>query len=221
MDRSGRWTPPASVGVRDGPGHVEVDVRAAGADHGPACLDRVPCRGLRLLRRGAAPVGAGQPAHRGRPPGPVRPEDQPLVCRTRRTLRDSGRPRPPRQAEGQAAGGATDAVCAGLVLARPGVDLAAADATSRAVLVPRGRRTTLLPSPGRRLPGLGVHRSGSRSAACLAAQTVRAGHLVGRHGRPGHPRQGRQDPLLGALAAHRPAGRRSHHTVDGADLRRW
>lgn len=41
----------ACVGVRDGSARVAACVRAAGADDGPAGVDRVSCRGVRVLRR--------------------------------------------------------------------------------------------------------------------------------------------------------------------------
>ena len=72
-----------------------------------------------------------------------------------------------------------------------------------------------LPAAGRRRPGGGVRRGRGRGAAAAAAHAVRAGDLVDGEGRPGHPRQGRQDAVLGAVAAHRPAGRRPR------DRRRW
>ena len=42
----------------------------------------------------------------------------------------------------------------------------------------------------------------------LPVDAVRAGPLVDAEGRPGLPRQSRQGPLLGAVAAHRPPRRR-------------
>ena len=112
------------VGVRDGPGVLAAPVRAPDAGDGPGRVDRRARGGVRVLRRRARPAGPGQPQDRGRPAGPLRPEDQPLVCRAGRPLRHPGRPGPRGQAQGQAAGGAADAVRARLVLARPGVHLA-------------------------------------------------------------------------------------------------
>ena len=43
------------LGVRDGAGLLAAHVRAAGAEDGPAGLDRVPRRGVRVLRRRARP----------------------------------------------------------------------------------------------------------------------------------------------------------------------
>ena len=110
------------------------------------------------------PAGPGQPQDRGRQAGPLRPEDQPLVCRAGRALRHPGRPGPRGQAQGQAAGRAADAVCAGLVLARPGVRLAGRDARRRAALEPRGRRDAGVSPAGRRGPGRGVRRGRAASA---------------------------------------------------------
>ena len=136
-------------------------------------------------------------------PGPLRPEDQPVVCRAGRALRHPGRPGPGAQAQGQAAGRAADALCAGLVLAGPGVHLA-----RRRCGPPRWRWCTR----GRRDAGRVARWTGAAPAAVFAAveragaaavagRAVRAGHLVERAGRPGHPRQGRRHALLGAVAA--------------------
>ena len=59
------------VGVRDGAGLLAAPVRAAGDPAGPAGVERVPCGGVRVLRRGPGPAGAGQPQDRGGPAGPV------------------------------------------------------------------------------------------------------------------------------------------------------
>ena len=73
----GRWLDPVTwkvahyLGVRDGAGVLAAHVRAAGDPAGPAGLERVLRRGVRVLRRGAGPAGAGQPQDRGGPPGPV------------------------------------------------------------------------------------------------------------------------------------------------------
>ena len=117
-----------------------------------------------------------------------------------------GRPGPGAQAEGQAAGRAADAVCAGLVLAGPGVHLAGADAGRGADLVPRGRRP---PARAGRWTGRPRPRCSPRSRPQalqpLPAEPFVLATLVDREGRPGHPRQGRQGALLGAVAADRPA----------------
>ena len=68
----GRWLDPLTgklrtvLGVRDGARVLAAHVRPAGADDGPAGVDRVPCRGVRVLRRRPGPAGAGQPEDRGR-----------------------------------------------------------------------------------------------------------------------------------------------------------
>ena len=59
------------LGVRDGAGVLAAHVRAAGAEDGPAGLDRVPRRGVRVLRRRPGPAGPGQPEDRGGQAGPV------------------------------------------------------------------------------------------------------------------------------------------------------
>ena len=102
---------------------------------------------------------------------------------------------------GQAAGRAADAVCAGLVLAGPGVHQPGADAGRGGALVHRGRRAAGVPSAGRRRPGRGVRRRGERCAQAAAGVPVRAGHLGEGEDRPGHPRPGRQGAVLGAVAA--------------------
>ena len=75
------------------------------------------------------------------------------------------------------------------------------DARRGAGLVPRGRRAARVSPAGRRGPGGGVRRGRGARRCAAAGSAVRAGHLVERAGRPGHPRQGRRHALLGALAA--------------------
>ena len=57
-------------------------------------------------------------------------------------------------------------------------------------------------------------------AAAAARGAVRAGHVGDGEDRPGHPRPGRQGPLLGAVAAHRQDRRRAPDRHDGAVLHR-
>src|ERR1017187_2040263 len=62
------------AGVRDGAGLLAVYVRAAGAEDGPAGVDRMPCRGVRVLRRrpsAASPGKCGAPHFPGYVPGRV------------------------------------------------------------------------------------------------------------------------------------------------------
>ena len=61
---------------------------------------------------------------------------------------------------------------------------------------------------GRGGPGRGVRRGRGGSAGPVAGGAVRAGHLVEREDRPGHPRQGRRHPLLAAVALPRRTRRR-------------
>ena len=182
-------------------------------------VDRAPRRGVRVLRRRPRPAGPGQPQDRGGPARPLRPEDQPVVCRAGRTLRHPRRPGPRAQAQGQGAGRAADAVCPGLVLAGPGVHLAGGDAGRRGALVSEVAGRPGVPPAGRRRPGRGVRRGREAGAAAVAGGAVRAGHLVEREDRPGHPRQGRRHPLLacrGATSARRVDARLHDH--DGAVL---
>ena len=55
-------------------------------------------------------------------------------------------------------------------------------------------------------------------AGPVAGGAVRAGHLVEREDRPGHPRQGRRHPLLAAVALPRRTRRRPVHDHHGAVL---
>ena len=80
-----------------------------------------------------------------------------------------------------------------------------------------GRRA--VPAAGRCRAGVGVRRGRGRGAATVAGQAVRAGDVVDGDGRAGHPRQGRQDDLLGAVAVHRASGSTpARPPTDGADL---
>src|ERR1017187_4543348 len=76
----GRWLDPVTgeaadgAGVRDGAGLLAVYVRAAGAEDGPAGVDRMPCRGVRVIRRrpsAASPGKCGAPHFPGYVPGRV------------------------------------------------------------------------------------------------------------------------------------------------------
>lgn len=73
----GRWLDPVTgklrhrAGVRDGACVLAAHVRPPGAEDGPAGVDRVPCRGVRVLRRRPGPARAGQPEDRGRQARPV------------------------------------------------------------------------------------------------------------------------------------------------------
>ena len=58
----------------------------------------------------------------------------------------------------------------------------------------------------------------SADAAAVAGRAVRAGHLVERAGRPGHPRQRRRDALLGAVAVPRRPARRPLHAESMVQL---
>ena len=58
----------------------------------------------------------------------------------------------------------------------------------------------------------------SSGAGPVASGAVRAGHLVEREDRPGHPRQGRRHPLLAAVALPRRTRRRPVHDHHGAVL---
>jgi transposase len=71
VDRPGDRAAACGERVRDGAVLLADAVRAGGAGDGPAGVDRVPCRGVRVLRRGAGPTGARQPEDRGRPAGLV------------------------------------------------------------------------------------------------------------------------------------------------------
>ena len=76
------------------------------------------------------------------------------------------------------------------------------DARRRGGLEQRGGRRTgrVARWTGRPRPRCSP-RSRQRALAAVAGGAVRAGHLVEREGRPGHPRQGRRHPLLAAVAA--------------------
>ena len=103
------------------------------------------------------------------------------------------RPGPRAQAQGQGAGRTADALRPGLVLAGPGVRLA------RARCAPT-RWPGAARSPGRRAcrpldgaaPAAVFAAVEAAALAAVAGGAVRAGHLVEREGRPGHPRQGRR-----------------------------
>ena len=61
----------ADVGVLDGAAVLAAPVRPPGGEHDPAGLDRGARGRVRVLRRGAAAAGAGQPQGRGVQAGPV------------------------------------------------------------------------------------------------------------------------------------------------------
>ena len=77
------------------------------------------------------------------------------------------------------------------------------DARRRGGLEQRGGRQPGVSPTGRGGPGRGVRRGRGGSAGPVAGGAVRAGHLVEREDRPGHPRQGRRHPLLAAVALPR------------------
>ena len=58
-------------------------------------------------------------------------------------------------------------------------------------------------------------------AATVAGPAVRAGDVVDRQGRPGHPRQGRQGVVLGAVAADRAAAGRPRDLDHGPAVPQW
>src|SRR5260370_12273221 len=60
----------AHAAVQHGASPAEA-AEAAGAEDGPAGLDRMPRRGVRVLRRRPGPAGAGQSQDRGGQAGPV------------------------------------------------------------------------------------------------------------------------------------------------------
>ena len=106
----GRWLDPVTGKLRTVWAFVMVlacsrhmFVRPVLAD-GPAVLDRVPRRRVRVLRRRACPARAGQPEDRGGQAGSLRPEDQPVLCRDGRALRLPDRPRPGAEAPRQTSG---------------------------------------------------------------------------------------------------------------------
>ena len=82
---------PHRLGVGYGAGLLAAHVRAAGAEDGPACLDRVPRRGVRVLRGRPGSACARQPEDGGRQARPLRSRGQPLLCRAGGSLRLSGR----------------------------------------------------------------------------------------------------------------------------------
>lgn len=183
-------------------------------------MDRSTCRRVQVLRWCPAPAGAGQPAHRGGQTRPLRPQIQQGVCRTRHPLWRLGGSGPGREAEGQAPGGAADALYPGLVLARAGVRLRRPHAGRGGRLVPQGRRPPAMPPAGRGLADFGLRGHRGRGAAAAAGDTVRAGPLVNCRGRSRHSHQGRPHPLLGALEADRPPRRCPFHRHHGAGLPR-
>lgn len=85
---------------------------------------------------------------------------------------------------------------------------------------PGDRRGPAVPTAGWGRPAGGVRRGRGPGPAPAAGQAFRAGPLVHRHRRPGHPCQGRPHPLLGALEADRPPRRRSLHRHHGPGLPR-
>ena len=160
-------------------------------------------------------AGAGQPAHRGGQARPVRPEDQPVVCGAGRALRGAGRPGPGRASHGTRPGSSGRCPMCGTRSGAAGSS-------------PRWRRCR----PRRwhwcrEVAGQRACRplDGAAPAAVFAAveaealqplpaQAVRAGDVVDGEGRPGHPRQGRQDDLLGAVAADRRSSVDARATLD-------
>ena len=85
----------------------------------------------------------------------------------------------------------------------------AADAGRGAGLVLRGRRVRGLPAAGRaRRPASVFAAVEAEALRPLPRRPFVLATWSTREGRPGHPRQGRQDDLLGAVAADRPERRR-------------
>ncbi|EHI45366.1 transposase [Rhodococcus opacus PD630] len=96
--------------------------------------------------------------------------------------------------------------------------LTGADAGRRPGLVHRRLRAPQSPWSRRCATRGGVRRNRKAQSHSTSSETVRAGPLSGREGRPGLSRQGRQGPVFGALAADRPAGAGPHLRRRGADL---
>ena len=67
----GLGTSGGGVGVRDDPVVLTGAVRPTGAADGPNVLERLACRGVRVLRRCPGAAGVRQPQDRGDPPGSV------------------------------------------------------------------------------------------------------------------------------------------------------
>jgi len=210
----GRWLEPGhreaphGLGVRHGPGVFSGNmfVRPV-AEDGPAGLDRVPCRGVRVLRR-----------RRPSPAGPGQPEDRGWTSRTCMTRRSTG-PMPswppttaalidPARARSSLATRRESSVRLPYVRDSfwrgPGVHIAGADASRGGTLVRRGRRAPGMPSAGGRRPGRGVRERREGLFAAAARRAVRAGQLGAgeRSARISTPRSNRGS-LLGALGAHR------------------
>ena len=74
VGRPAGWSPAPGVGIRDGAVLLAAPVPAPGAAHGPAGVDPVSCRGLRVLRRDTGQARAGlcsREHNRGSVPVPV------------------------------------------------------------------------------------------------------------------------------------------------------
>ena len=119
---------------------VRATCSSARAHHGPAHVDAVPRRGVRLLRWRAAPPGERQPEDRGDQARHLRPQAQPLLRRVRRPLRLSHRPGPGPETQGQAPSRADDALRQGLYVERARLGERNRHGNGGAAVVQRGGR---------------------------------------------------------------------------------
>ena len=137
-----------------------------------------------------------------RTPRPVRPEDQPGVCRAGRALRRADRPgagasnRKDKPRVERPMPYVRDSFWRGREFTSLAQMQAAAVRWCRDVAGARACR----PLDGA-APAAVFAAVEADSAATVAASGVRAGDVVDARGRPGHPRQGRQDAVFGAVAA--------------------
>ena len=199
------------VGVRDGAGVLAAPVRAPDAGDGPGRVDRGARGGVRVLRRRARPAGAGQPQDRGRQARPLRPEDQPLVCRAGRPLRHAGRPGPGAKPKDKPQVErpmpyVRDSFWRGREFTSLAAMRAAAARWSREVAGARACRPLDGAAPAAVFAAVEQQALRPLPAAPFVLATWST-----RPGRPGHPRQGRRHALLGALAVPRRPRRRPVH----------
>ena len=212
---SGRWIDPATgrrhgLGVRDGAGVLPAHVRPAGAPDGPAGLDR---------RHVAAFAFFGGVPARLVPDNLKTGVDQPdlydpKINRSYAELAahygcliDPARAPSPRTNPGRTA----DAVCAGLLLAGPGVHQAGADAG-------RGRALVARRSPGAGPAGRWTApprprcSTRPRRTRCGRCRPSRSCWPRGRRRRSARTSTSRSaSAVLGAVAADRQDRRRAHH----------